>query len=160
VLQWVDGGQVRWSDVLPTGAHLPMSLLASLQEEDPMAVFKAGVDIPPEPAPAVPMPASAAPVASPSPEHRVQPGVVLLGAGGVFTAGALGLGIAALAGRNGWQAAMDDCVIEAACDEDPSAAMAGLDTRATRARALGYAAQGTAGLALGLGLVGGVILLW
>ncbi|MFH1465243.1 MAG: hypothetical protein ABIO70_12730 [Pseudomonadota bacterium] len=153
VLQWVDEGRVRWSDHLPAGAHLPMSLLASLQDEDPMAVFKAGVAAPSQPALAVPPPVA-------PPERGVKPGVVLLGAGGVSAVGALGLGVAALAGRHGWQQALDDCVIGEACEGDPQAAMADLDERAGRVRALGYASQGAAGLALGLGLAGGVTLLW
>jgi hypothetical protein len=157
VLQWVEGGQVRWSDVLPAGAHLPMSLLASLQEEEPMAVFKLEVSTP-----AVPAPLESVPVPAPPTQldRGARPGVVLLGAGGISAAGALGLGIAALAGRHGWQAALDDCVLAAGCEEDPAAAMSNLAARAQRARVLGYAAQGAGGLALGLGLTGGIALLW
>jgi hypothetical protein len=149
VLQWIsEAGDVRWSDYLPAGAHLPIEVLAAMHEEDPMAVFAAA-----------PPPTVVEPVA-PLPEPRNTGSVVLLaGAGGAALASG-GLLIAGLSTRSRWQGAVDECVVWQGCEDDPDAAIRDQAVLAERARMLGYAAQGSAGLALGLGIVGGVTLVW
>jgi hypothetical protein len=153
VLQWIDdGGHVRWSDWLPAGAHLPIEVLAAMHEEDPMSVFQSA---PPPPVPVQP--------ALPLPDDRKGgrgAGVVLLaGAGGVALASG-GLLAAAMVSRGKWQSSVDECVTWGGCEDAPDAALAEQTELAQRARTLGYAAQGSAGLALGLGIVGGITLVW
>ena len=152
VLQWIDEeGRVRWSDYLPAGAHLPIEVLAAMHEEDRMDVFK---QAPP-----------------PNPVDVPQPSVVdegrgsgasatlFAGAGGAAVVSG-GLLAAALVTRGKWNDAVQECVTWGGCDADPDGALQAQAELAQRARVLGYAAQGSAGLALGLGLVGGVTLAW
>jgi hypothetical protein len=152
VLQWIDdGGHVRWSDWLPTGAHLPIEVLAAMHEEDPMAVFHAD-----------PTPARVQVDLSAPDDGRGGRGAsvaLLAGAGGAALASG-GLFAAALVSRGKWSSAVDECVTWAGCDDDPDAALQEQAELAQRARTLGFAAQGGAGLALGLGIVGGITLVW
>ncbi len=151
VLQWIDDdGNVRWSGWLPAGAHLPISVLAAMHEDDPMDVFRQAP--PPVQDDIVPPPSEDAAGGT--------GGVVLLaGAGGMAVASG-GLLVAALVSRGQWQDAVDECVTWGGCGAAPDAALQDHAKLAQRARTLGYAAQGTAGLALGLGVVGGVTLVW
>jgi len=150
VLQWIDDhGNVRWSNWLPAGAHLPIEVLAAMHEEDPMDVFR---QAPPPPGPSEPL------VLAPEPGDGASI-ALLAGAGGAAVASG-GLLVAALLSRNQWQEAVDECVTWGGCEASPDTSLADHDKLAQRARTLGYAAQGSAGLALGLGIVGGVTIIW
>jgi hypothetical protein len=152
VLQWLDEhGNVRWSDWLPAGAHLPIEVLAAMHEEDPMDFFE---QAPPPPKPVEPL--APAPVED---NGRGASVALLAGAGGSALASG-GLLVAALVTRGQWSSAVDECVTWGGCEDAPGAAQQEHDDLAKRARTLGYAAQGTAGLALGLGIAGGVTLVW
>lgn len=153
VLQWIDDhGNVRWSDWLPAGAHLPIEVLAAMHEEDPMSVFQTA-----------PTPTGPVQPELPLPDERGggrgTSAVLLAGAGGAALASG-GLLAAAMASRGKWQSSVDECVTWDGCSDDPQTALADQAELAQRARTLGYAAQGSAGLALGLGIVGGVTLVW
>jgi len=152
VLQWIDDhGNVQWSDWLPAGAHLPIEVLAAMHEEDSMSVYTT----------APPPPTSTGPVITvPDDEPGKGASVALLaGAGGAAVASG-GLLVAALVSRGQWQDAVDECVTWGGCQDAPDTALSDHDQLAQRARTMGYAAQGTAGLALGLGIVGGITLVW
>lgn len=152
VLQWIDDyGNVRWSQWLPAGAHLPIEVLAAMHEDDPMDVFRQA-----------PPPVEDDPSVLPPPEPGGGRGAsvaLLSGAGGMAVASG-GLLVAALVSRNQWQDAVDECVTWGGCEAGPDAALQENEKLAQRARTLGYAAQGSAGLALGLGVIGGVTLVW
>jgi hypothetical protein len=153
VLQWIDEhGNARWSDWLPAGAHLPIEVLAAMHEEDPMDFFEQAPPPPPRPVDPV----------APAPLERGGKGAsvaLLAGAGGAALASG-GLLVAALVSRGQWQSAVDECVTWGGCEEAPDAALREHQELAQRARTLGYAAQGGAGLALGLGIAGGLTLVW
>jgi hypothetical protein len=152
VLQWIGAeGDVRWSAYLPMGAHLPIEVLAAMHEKDSMEVFSVA-----PPPPRVREPA----VASASSGDRRGPGVPLLVSAGGVAAVSGGLLAASLAARGQWRAAVEECVTWDGCADDPQGALTDHAALAERARLLGFAAQGGAGLALGLGLVGGVTLVW
>lgn len=153
VLQWIDEhGNVRWSQYLPAGAHLPIEVLAAMHEEDPMEVFTAAPPPPSKPGPVIPAPDDDASGQAGSVILLASAGGVALASGGLYLASALS--------KNRWQEAVDECVVWGGCADDPQAALQEHEDMALRARKLGYAAQGGAGLALGLGLVGGFTLLW
>lgn len=152
VLQWIDDqGDVRWSDWLPAGAHLPIDVLAAMHEEDPMDIFRQ--------APPPPKPTDALPGPSDSGSGRGGSVALLAGAGGMAVASG-GLLVAALVSRGQWHDAVDECVTWGGCGSSPDGAQQDHDKLAQRARTLGYAAQGSAGMALGLGVIGGVTLVW
>ncbi len=154
VLQWIDEhGNVRWSQYLPEGAHLPIEVLAAMHEDDPMDVFT----VAPPPISGGPGD-SALPTADPNAGNGASV-ALLASAGGVAIASG-GLYLAAALTRGKWQEAVDECVVWDGCADAPDAALAEHEDLASRARVFGFVAQGGAGLALGLGLVGGVTLIW
>jgi len=153
ILQWIDGqGSVRWSGFLPAGAHLPVTVLALMHEEDPMDVYSV---------PSVGQsPTTTEPVITVEPVDSRGPGVPLLATSGGLALASGGLLVAALVTRGTWQSEVEECAVWGGCEANPEAATRRHDELAQRARLLGYGAQAGAGLSLGLGVVGVVTLSW
>ncbi len=146
-----ESGEVAWSGYLPTGAHLPVSVIAAVTEEDRMVVYEGGV---PKPAPE-PLVPEVGTESEPQGPSRA----LAFGAGGAAVAAA-GLLTAALVARSRWLENVEECVVWDGCADNSDSALEQQEQLASSARALGYGAQATGGVALGLGVAAVLTVKW